>query len=331
MPRPKAGHPSIWAGRGEEQMRRRDFVGALVGTAAGLSLTNTTSVADTTVKGRLKQGLWTIVFGAKPKLTFPEQCAVAKSLGAHGFDRIPARDWPILRKHGLNPLMVGPGLSAEDYLTGLVHPDAHERVFAGISAQIDLCAEKGVKIIGLTAGQRRGLAYKSAADNCVEICKRLAPKLEAAGVVLHIENRNDRRTAAKGSCLPVTAGAADTDMVPCLGMEDMVFGHWDWGLEVVERVASSNVKLLCDIYHLQIMDGDITTTLERDMKHIGHIHVGGMPLRGEINDHQELNWRVIAQTIADAGYQGYVCHEWYGSQTADPTKSILQAMAIFDV
>ena len=291
-------------------MQRRTFLGAAAGLAAASALAEPVFAQAT--KKRLKQGLWKVNFGADAKLSFDEECAIAKKLGLYGFDVIPTAEWPILHKHGLAPLMVGPGQT--DYLTGLIHPEAFDRLMIAIPAQVDLCAKNKVGCIGLTAGQRRGMDYRTAADNCVEICKRLATKFEGSGVIMAIENVNDRR-------------GADAD----LAREDMVFGHWDWGLEVVERVNSPAIKLLCDIYHLQIMDGDITTRIKRDIKHIGHIHVAGVPDRKEIGGRQELNFRMIAQTIADTGYDGYVCHEWRLSPGADARKAIAECVAIIDV
>jgi hydroxypyruvate isomerase len=173
--------------------------------------------------------------------------------------------------------------------------------------------KNNVHIMGLTAGQRRGMDYKTAADNCVEFCKRLGPELEKRGVTLAIENVNDRR-------------GADAD----LARQDMVFGHWDWGIEVVERVDHPAIKLLCDIYHLQIMDGDITYRLRRDIKHIAHIHVAGVPQRKLIDDRQEVNFRMVAETIADLNFQGYVCHEWRLAPGEDPATAIAKAVAIMD-
>lgn len=289
-------------------MDRRDFLGA-AGAAAALAAAPP-ALAQATKK-RIKQGLWKVNFGADTKLTFDQECAIAKRLGLYGFDVIQPADWPTLRKYGLDPLMVGPGKT--DYLGGLIHPEIHEATFQGISDQADLCAKNNVKRIGLSAGQRRGMDYKTAADNAVEICKRLAPKLEPLGVVLVIENVNDRR-------------GADAD----LARQDMVFGHWDWGMEVVERVNSPAIKLLCDIYHLQIMDGDVTYRIKRDIKQIAHIHVAGVPQRKEIDARQELNFPMIARTIADTGYGGYVCHEWRLTPGADPVMAIAEAVAIMD-
>jgi hydroxypyruvate isomerase len=291
-------------------MERRDFLASVAG-AAVLAAAPAFAQPAAKLKGRIKQGLWKVNFGADTKLTFDQECQIAARLGLKGFDVIPDRDWPTLREYGLDPLMVGPGKT--DYLAGLIHPEIHEATFKGIIDQAQLCAKNNVRRIGLTAGQRRGMDYKTAADNCVEICKRLAPELEPLGVVMVIENVNDRR-------------GADAD----LARQDMVFGHWDWGIEVVERVNSPAIKLLCDIYHLQIMDGDVTYRLKRDIQHIKHIHVAGVPQRKEIDDRQELNYPMIARTIADLGYDGYVCHEWRLTPGADPVRSISEAVAIMD-
>ena len=291
-------------------MERREFLGAMAGAAA-LSAAPALAQPKAKLKGRIKQGLWKVNFGAGTPLTFDQECQIAARLGLKGFDVIPDKDWPTLRKYGLDPLMVGPGKT--DYLTGLIHPEVHEATFKGIVDQAQLCARNNVHRIGLTAGQRRGLDYKTAADNCVEICKRLAPELEPLGVVLVMENVNDRR-------------GTDGD----LARQDMVFGHWDWGIEVVERVNSPAIKLLCDIYHLQIMDGDITYRLKRDIKHIAHIHVAGVPQRKLIDERQEVNFRMVAQTIAELGFGGYVCHEWRLAPGEDPARSIAKAVEIMD-
>ncbi len=170
-----------------------------------------------------------------------------------------------------------------------------------------------IRVMGLTAGQRRGMDYKTAADNCVEFCKRIAPELQKRGITLAMENVNDRR-------------GADGD----LARQDMVFGHWDWGIEVAERVDSPAIKLLCDIYHLQIMDGDITYRLKRDIGHIAHIHVAGVPQRQLIDERQEVDFRMVARTIAELNFTGYVCHEWRLAPGEDPAASIAKALAIMD-
>jgi hydroxypyruvate isomerase len=293
-------------------LHRRTLLAVIGGASATVGLPALVHAAAPARK-RIKQGLWKINFGRDSKLSFDQMCQEAVKLGVAGFDLIPPQDWPILRNHGLEPLLVGPGLSAPDYLTGLVHPEAHENVVKVVGAQIDTCAKAAAKRIGITAGQRRSLTYAQAADNAVVVLKRLAPKLEAAEVTLCIENVNDKRKD------------------PDLSREDMVFGHWDWGVEVATRVASPNVKLLCDLYHLQVMDGDLTATIRRDQKLIGHFHVAGVPARTEIDGRQEVDYRAIARVIAGLDYDGYVCHEWRPSPGADPLKSLAEAVALLDV
>ena len=293
-------------------MQRRQFLGAMAAAVAATpALAQPKAPGPAKLKGRIKQGLWRTNFGSGAKLTFDQECQIAQRLGLKGFDVIPERDWPTLRKYGLDPLMVGPGKT--DYLGGLIHPEIWDATFKGIVDQAELMRKNNVRIMGLTAGQRRGLDYKTAADNCVEFCKRLGPELEKRGVTLAMENVNDRR-------------GDDAD----LARKDMVFGHWDWGIEVVERVSHPAIKLLCDIYHLQIMDGDITYRLRRDIKHIAHIHVAGVPQRKLIDDRQEVNFHMVAETIADLGFQGYLCHEWRLTPGEDPVQSIAKAVAIMD-
>ena len=293
-------------------MERRRFLGAMAAAmAAAPALAPPARPKPTKLKGRIKQGLWKVNFGADAKLTFDQECQIAQRLGVKGFDVIPDKDWPTLRKYGLDPLMVGPGKT--DYLGGLIHPEIWDATFKGIVDQAELCRQNNVHVIGLTAGQRRGMDYKTAADNCVEFCKRLGPELETRGVTLAMENVNDRR-------------GDDAD----LARQDMVFGHWDWGIEVAERVDHPAIKLLCDIYHLQIMDGDITYRLRRDIKHIAHIHVAGVPQRKLIDDRQELNYPMIARTIAELNFDGYVCHEWRLTPGSDPVAAIAKAVAIMD-
>jgi hydroxypyruvate isomerase len=285
---------------------------ALLATGAGAAMAAAVPglVQAAAPARRIRQGLWKINFGPDSKLTFDQMCAYAAKLGLAGFDVIPAADWPVLRRHGLDPLMVNPGKT--DYLGGVIHPEIWDATDAGMTAQLDLCARNNVKRIGLTAGQRRGMAYATAADNAVEFCKRMAPKFEAAGVTMCIENVSDKRKE------------------PGLGRQDMVFGHWDWGLEVVQRVGSPNIKLLCDLYHLQVMDGDVAATLTRDIRHIAHIHVAGVPKRTEIDGRNELNYHMLAGVIAGLDYHGYVCHEWRVTPGADPLKDIAEAVRIMD-
>jgi hydroxypyruvate isomerase len=296
-------------------MRRRDMM-ASVGAAGMLAALSAAAQPGGTApqvqrKNRIKQGLWRVNFGENTTLSFDDMCREAARLGVHGFDLIPPEDWPTLRRHGLKPLLAGAG--PVDFENGIIHPEVHARVEAEIRPWIDTCAKEGVRTIITIGGQRRGMSYEEGADNAVALLNRLKGYLEDRGVTLAIENMNNRRIDSR------------------FGREDQIFGHWEWGVEVVKRVNSPNVKLVCDLYHLQIMDGDLAENIRQSIEWIAHFHVAGVPTRNEIDYSQEVNYRYIAEVIADLPYDGYVSHEWRPTPGRDPLRSIAEALDIMDV
>jgi hydroxypyruvate isomerase len=231
-------------------VKRRNFLGRValgsaLAPALGMSLNAAPGAgapaqapaAAVARKGRIKQALWRTTFGDKSPLSFDDMCREAARLGCHGFDMAPPEDWPTLRKHGLRPTLGTTG--GVDFPNGLIHPEVHDKVEAAIRPHIDLLAKNEVRTFISVGGQRRGMPYEQAADNAVAFLNRIKRQLEDRQVTIAIENMNNRRTD------------------PRFGREDQVFGHWAWGVGVCERVNSPNVKLVCDIYHLQIMDGDV--------------------------------------------------------------------------
>ncbi|MFS8608594.1 MAG: TIM barrel protein [Gammaproteobacteria bacterium] len=298
-------------------MLRREFVGALAaaGLAAGAMAQDGRGTAASTSRrrrGRIRQGLWTVNFGESTSLSFDEMCRFAAEIGVYGFDLIPPEDWPTLRRHGLEPLLAGSGpVTFED---GIIHPEVHDELEPKLREFIDLCADQGVRTVITIGGQRRGMSYDEGADHAVAFLSRIKGHLELRGVTLAIENMNNRLTD------------------PRFGREDQIFGHWDWGVSVCERVDSPNVKLVCDIYHLQIMDGDLARRIRSSSRWIAHFHVAGVPTRNEIDDTQEINYRYLAEVIADLDdFDGYVSHEWRPGPGRDPLESIAQAVEILDV
>jgi hydroxypyruvate isomerase len=262
-------------------------------------------------RGRIKQGLWRTNFGAEPALSFDEMCREAARLGCYGFDLIPPQDWPTLRMHGLEPLLAGAG--PVTFENGIIHPEVHAALEAPLREHIDMCAAQNVRLIITIGGQRRGMPYEQAADNAVAFLNRIKGHLEDRNVTIAIENMNNRRTD------------------PRFGREDQVFGHWAWGVGVCERVNSPNVKLVCDLYHLQVMDGDIAANIRETIQWIAHFHTAGVPTRNEIDFSQEMNYRYIAEVIADLPFTGYVSHEWRPTPGRDPLRSIAEAIEIMDV
>ncbi len=304
-------------------MQRRELLGTLAaaGVAAALPARGQERAASPATvarerpkvvrKGRIKQGLWKVNFGPDTTLTFDDMCREAARLGCYGFDMIGEDEWPTLRKHGLDPLIVGTG--GVDFPHGLIYPERHKEIEATLRPYIDKCAQEKIRTIISIGGQRKGMPLEQGQDAAVAFLNRIKGQLEDKGVVLAIENMNNRRTD------------------PNFGREDQIFGHWDWGVGVCERVNSPNVKLVCDVYHLQIMDGDLETHLRNSIQWIAHFHVAGVPARHEIDYTQEVNFRYIAQVIAELPYHGYLTHEWRPTPGRDPLESIEQALEIMDV
>jgi hydroxypyruvate isomerase len=301
-------------------MKRREVLGTLAAAGALAAIPAIAQQAGAQAgaappkvvrKGRIKQGLWTSNFGADTKLTFDDMCREAARLGCYGFDLIPPENWPILRKHGLEPLLAGAG--PVTFPNGIIHPEVHNDLETAIRPHIDLCAKENVRTIITIGGQRRGMPYEEGAKNAVAFLNRIKGYLEERNVTIAIENMNNRR------------------LDPRFGREDQIFGHWEWGVDVCERVNSKNVKLVCDLYHLQIMDGDIAQNIRDTIQWIAHFHTAGVPSRNEIDFSQEMNYRYIAEVIADVPFSGFVSHEWRPTPGRDPLRSIAEALEIMDV
>lgn len=287
-------------------MRRRELLGTIAAATTLAAQTRPTIQR----KGRIRQGLWTSNFG-QTDLSFEQLCAEAARLGAYGFDMRTPEQWPVLRRHGLEPTLGGTG--GVNFQDGLIHSQGHEKLVESVNAWIDTLADNNVRTFITVGGQRRGMSDEEGLRNAVAVLKRLQPKLEARNITIALENMNNKR------------------LDPAYGREDQICGHFSWGIELCKRVASPNVKMVCDLYHLQIMDGDLARNIRDNIDWIAHFHTAGVPTRGELDDSQEINYRYIAQVIADTGYQGYVSHEFRPSPGRDPLESIAQAMDIMDV
>ncbi len=279
-------------------MRRRDFIPAL---AAPLTLAQTGPVKR---KGRIKQGVTRGVFGRG--MSLEDSCRAAARLGIQGFDLIGPADWPTLRKYGLTPSMYppGPGGTIPDALN---RKENHERLEASLRAGIDECAANGVPNIITFSGNRRGMDDREGADHCVAFLNRIKAHAEDQGVTVCMEYLNSK-----------------------VNHKDYMFDHIAWGVDVMKRVNSPRVKILFDIYHAQIMDGDIVRNIREFYPWIGHFHTGGNPGRHDIDETQELNYRFVAQAIADLGYQGFISHEYSPAPGHDPVATLEKAIEICD-
>jgi len=282
-------------------MNRREFVAGI--TAAGLAAAQNSRAAG--AGGRLKQCVTTGVFGHG--MPFEDMCRHAADAGAYGFDLIGPDKWPVLKKYGLVPTMMPPSYGGT-IPDGINDPANHARIERGIHEAVDLCAEHKAPNVIVFSGSRRGMADEKGADNAVALLEKVKSHAEDKGVILCMELLNSK-----------------------VDHKDYMCDHTSWGVGVAKRVNSPSVRLLYDIYHMQIMEGDIVRTIRDNFQYLAHFHTGGNPGRHEIDGTQELNYRFVAQTLADLGFTGQVAHEYSPAKGRDPVASLKQAFEIFNV
>jgi len=284
-------------------MTRRTFLPTLAGAAA-LTQTLPAQVTATPQRtGRLKQCVTKGVFKGRT-MTLDDMAREAAQRGIYGFDLIGPADWPILRRHGLVPTMV-PSF-AGSIPDALNRKENHARLDRSLREGIDLSAAGNCPNVITFSGNRRGMSDAEGADNCVLFLNNVKGYAESKNITICMELLNSK-----------------------VNHKDYMCDHAAWGVDVMKRVNSPRVKLLYDIYHMQIMDGDIVRTIRENIQYIGHFHTGGNPGRHEIDGTQELNYRFVAQSIADLGFTGCIAHEY--TPVREPLASLEQAIQICTV
>ncbi len=233
------------------------------------------------------------------KLSLDELCEAAARLGLKGIDLLGPNDFPTVKKYGLICTMASGGGSLNDRAK-------HEETVAKIRSNIEATAEYGFPNVIAMAGNRNGIPDDVGIENAVEALKKVAGFAEEKKVNICVEYLNSK-----------------------VDHPGYMFDNMAWGVEVCKRVGSPNVKILYDIYHAQIMEGDIIRTIQTHKDLIGHYHTGGNPGRNEIDETQELYYPAIMRAIADSGFTGYVAHEFVPKR--DPLTSLAQAIEICDV
>jgi hydroxypyruvate isomerase len=303
-------------------LERRRLLGAAGMAGACLALPGALAQpGDAGSRRRLRQGITPHLF--KPDME--QTCRMAARLGIQGLDFAsdPA-DWPTIRKYGLNVSLLrvdyGGGISRPGRApagppgwNAIGTPDKDGQFEAALRDRIDAAALNRIPSIIVTCGERGQIGYEEGKRNALAFLRRVAAQAEQRGVTLVIENINSGYLGGP----PAPPGS--------------MFDHLPWGLDVVTQVASPRVKLLVDLYHAQLMDGNITNFLRQHIQWIGHFHTGGVPGRHEIDETQELNYRHLALTIAELGYQGYISHEWTPSAGQDQEAVLRKCVDIIGV
>jgi hydroxypyruvate isomerase len=258
-------------------------------------------------QGRLKQSVMFQVWGDLD-LSIEERCEVLAALGFAGMDLPQPGEIPVLRDYGLTPaMMTGTGTTFAD---GLIRRELHDQIEEATHVGIDICAEGGCPNLIALPGERRGMSREEGADHAVEILSRVAPYAEEKGVNV---------------CMEITNSKVAAD-----NRTDQVFDDIEWGFDVCRRTGSPNIKVVYDIYHVQIANGDVVRTMRDNLSLICHVHVAGVPTRAEI-DHSELDYRYIAREIADMGYDGFVSQEYRPSPGRNPLISLAVGYDILTV
>jgi hydroxypyruvate isomerase len=257
---------------------------------------------------KIRQSVMSSVWG-NSTLSFEQRCEVLKRLGFAAVDLPTEAQVETLKKYGLSPgMMTGTGTSFQN---GMIRKEMHDAFEKATREGIDMCVRTGCQNLIALPGERRGMSREEGADNTVAFFNRVKGYAEQKNVTLCMEITNSKVAADQRT--------------------DQVFDHIAWGWDVCKRVNSPRVKVVYDIYHVQVADGDVVRNLRDNLNWICHIHVAGNPGRLEIDDTQELNYRFIANAIADLGYTGFVAHEWRPGPGRDMMKSLEECFKIMDV
>ena len=268
--------------------------------SAALALSASRPAAAAAPAGRLKQAVARWCFAKTPLDDLCRQCA---EMGIVGIDLVDAPDWPTLAKYGLIATMTSGAGSIPD---GWNRKENHDKLEKQMRENIERAAAAKLPNVITFSGNRRGQPDNEGRDNCILGLRRIKGFAEEKGITVCMELLNSK-----------------------VNHKDYQCDHTAWGVEVCKGVDSPRVKLLYDIYHMQIMEGDIIRTIRDNIQYIGHFHTGGNPGRNEIDDTQELQYKTIAKAVADLNYQGYFAHEF--TPKRDPMTSLRQAVEICKV
>ena len=248
-------------------------------------------------------------------------CEIAKSLGCESVEICGPAEFPTIKKHGLTCALAANGMPGAPFMKGLNNLTYHDQVIAATTQMIDECAKYGMpSVIAFTGYKWRDaedpnsgeISLEEGADNCVAGLKKLAVHAEKMGVTICLEHLNTR----DGSH-------------PMKGHPGYQGDDIDYVANIVRRVGSPRVKLLFDIYHVQLMNGDVIRRLEENIDVIGHVHTAGNPGRCELDENQEINFPPILRKLVELGYKGFVGHEFI--PTRDPLEGLKQAVQVCDV
>ena len=289
-------------------MQRREFL-AVSAAAAAVSASGargTQPDASKPVaaahKGRLKQSACRWCYGG---MTLDELCAAGAGMGLKSVELLHPDEWETTKKHGL-ACAVANSVKSNPIPKGLNRVENHDAIVKELEERLPLVKAAGIPNQICFSGNRDGMDDKQGLKNCAIGLKRITPLAEQVGVTIIMELLNSK-----------------------VDHKDYMCDRTPWGVELVKQVGSDRFRLLYDIYHMQIMEGDVIRTVTDNFQYIAHYHTGGVPGRGEIDVSQELNYAAICKAIIEKGYTGYLGQEFIPSR--DAMSSLREAVVICDV
>lgn len=290
-------------------MERRKFIGASAAASVGFIAYKTNAAIPAPeikemndLKGNINHSACRWCYSKIPMEDFLKNL---NELGVKAMDLTGPEDWPLMKKYGIHASMCwGAGKGIPE---GWNDPKLHEELIADYLRVIPLVAEAGYTNLICFSGNRNGMDDAEGLKNCAEGLKKIMPAAEKHGVVIQMELLNSKVDHADYMC-----------------------DRSAWGVELCKAIGSDNFKLLYDIYHMQIMEGDVIRNIQEYHQYFGHYHTGGNPGRHEINETQELYYPAIMKAIVDTGFKGYVAQEFIPTWD-DPIAALKEGVTICDV
>lgn len=252
-------------------------------------------------KGRIKQSVSRWCY---QKIPLDELCQRSAEMGLKAIDLLGVEEWEVPRRYGLICSMGYAG--GGDIPNALNRAENHAKIEEAFRKNIPIAAKEGVPNVITFSGNRAGMSDEEGAKNTIAGLNRVKKIAEDNGVTVCLELLNSK-----------------------VDHHDYMCDHTAWGVRVMEAVNSPRVKLLYDIYHMQIMEGDLIRTIQKNIQWLGHFHTGGVPGRHELDNTQEVHWDAVMRGIAATNYNGYVAHEFV--PTRDPLTSLREAVDLCDV
>jgi hydroxypyruvate isomerase len=289
-------------------MKRRALIQSLMGGTAAMALAPMQAVADTIksqnlfLKNNINHSVcrWTYNF-----LSLEELCTTAKKIGLKAIDLVGPKDWAVLKNNGLHSSMCN---GAEiNLVNGWNDPQYHNTLVKNYTEHINLVADAGYQNLICFSGNRNGMDDETGLNNCAAGLQKIIGLAEKRGVIIQMELFNSK-----------------------VDHKDYMGDKTAWGVALCKKIGSPNFKLLYDIYHMQINEGDVIRTIQQNHEWFGHYHTAGVPGRHEIDETQELFYPAIMKAIVDTGFKGYVAQEFIPVKK-DKIASLADAVQVCDV